>query len=92
MNGNTWYHYYTAKNPNKLTKRQQECLVYLLMGCSNSQVQNKMGLTLRTVRQHIRALFDRFDVNSHTSLMALFIDKSKLEEEITEMMREGEKK
>jgi len=89
MNGNTWYHYYTAKNPNKLTKRQQECLVYLLMGCSNSQVQNKMGLTLRTVRQHIRSLFDKFDVNSHTSLMALFIDKSKLEEEITEMMREG---
>ena len=48
-----------------------------------------MGLALRTVRQHIRALFDKFDVNSHTSLMALFIDKSKLEEEITEMMREG---
>jgi DNA-binding CsgD family transcriptional regulator len=92
MSGNTWFHYYTLNNPNKLTKRQQECLVYLLMGCSNAQVQNKMGLTLRTVRQHIRALFDRFDVNSHTSLMALFIDKSKLEEEITEMMREGEKK
>ena len=75
MSSNIWFHYYTANNPNKLTKRQQE-----------------MGLTLRTVRQHIRALFDRFDVNSHTSLMALFIDKSKLEEEITEMMREGEKK
>jgi DNA-binding CsgD family transcriptional regulator len=89
MNGNTWHHYYTANNPNKLTKRQQECLVYLLMGCSNAQVQNKMGLTLRTVRQHITALFNRFDVNSHTALMALFIDQSRLEKEITEMMREG---
>tara|TARA_R110000803_G_scaffold27322_1_gene63991 strand:+ start:3852 stop:4112 length:261 start_codon:yes stop_codon:yes gene_type:complete len=69
---------YTKENPRGLTCRQQETLVYLLMGFDNKQVAEKLEITIRTARMHIKSIYVFFNVKNIYGLMSLFIDKKML--------------
>jgi PAS domain S-box-containing protein len=47
-----------------LTPRQAEVLRYLARGCSTTQIADQMGVSVDTVRNHIRDLLKRLGVHS----------------------------
>ena len=73
-------------NKHDLSERLQECLFYLLLGLPTKAIADKMECSFRTCRQHTRFVYDQFDVNSHTELLAKFITPETLQEEQERMM------
>jgi PAS domain S-box-containing protein len=55
--------------PSQLTPRQAEVLRHLAAGCSTQQIANHMGLSVETVRNHIRAVLRK--LNAHSRLEAV---------------------
>jgi len=43
----------------KITRRDQEVLKLLVQGCSNKEIAAELGISPRTVKQHLRTLFLR---------------------------------
>ena len=43
----------------KITRRDQEVLELLVQGCSNKEIAAELGISPRTVKQHLRTLFLR---------------------------------
>jgi DNA-binding NarL/FixJ family response regulator len=46
----------------KITPRDREVLNLLVKGCSNKEIANSLGISPRTVKQHLRTLFLRADI------------------------------
>ena len=61
------------KHTAKLTPSQKKFLVRLLSGASAAQIGKKSRLSVHTVNNHTRAIFDAFGMKSRPQLMALFI-------------------
>jgi len=51
-----------------LTRRQREICAEILRGRSDQEITQDLSISLPTVRSHLRALFDKFNVSSHTQL------------------------
>ncbi len=49
-----------------LTNREVEVLQYVVAGWSNKMVANHLGLSLGTVKCHVRAILDKLDAKSRT--------------------------
>ena len=49
-----------------LTRRQRELLELLARGCDNAQIAANLGLSEKTVRNHITGIFDRLDVDTRS--------------------------
>ncbi len=47
-----------------LTRRQRELLELLARGCDNAQIAANLGLSEKTVRNHITGIFDRLEVDN----------------------------
>ena len=58
------------RNPN-LTPRQAEVLRHLAAGCSTAQIAQLMGITVETVRNHVRHLLRALGVHSRLEAVAL---------------------
>jgi DNA-binding NarL/FixJ family response regulator len=43
----------------KITQRDSEVLKLLMQGCSNKEIAAQLGISPRTVKQHLRTLFLR---------------------------------
>jgi DNA-binding CsgD family transcriptional regulator len=56
-----------------LTPRQRMVMIYLLDGLSRKQISSSLGVSLHTVNDHIKSLYDRFGVHSSTELAARFM-------------------
>ena len=56
-----------------LTDRQRMVMIYLLDGLSRKQIANSLGVTLHTVNDHVKSLYERFQINSATELAAKFL-------------------
>jgi DNA-binding CsgD family transcriptional regulator len=56
-----------------LTARQRIVMLYLLDGLSRKQIAVALGVSLHTVNDHVKALYDRFEVHSATELTARFL-------------------
>lgn len=46
-------------NHMKITQRDSEVLKLLMQGCSNKEIATQLGISPRTVKQHLRTLFLR---------------------------------
>jgi len=51
----------------QLTKREKEVLDQLMRGRSNRQIARSLGISERTVKNHLRNLFTKLDVGDRTS-------------------------
>jgi DNA-binding NarL/FixJ family response regulator len=43
----------------KITPRDEQVLMLLMQGCSNKEIAKQLGISPRTVKQHLRTLFLR---------------------------------
>jgi len=48
----------------KITRRDQEVLKLLVQGCSNKEIAAELGISPRTVKQHLRTLFLRAGIKN----------------------------
>lgn len=55
------------------TPKQRVIMLYLLDGLPRKQIAAALGITLHTVNDHIKALYERFEVTSATELAAKFL-------------------
>lgn len=56
--------------PSQLTPRQAEVLRHLAAGCSTQQIAGHMGLSVETVRNHIRAVLRKLSAHSRLAAVA----------------------
>lgn len=49
-----------------LTKREIQVIKYLSKGLNNSQIAEKMGISVHTTKAHIRNIFDKLSVQGRT--------------------------
>jgi DNA-binding CsgD family transcriptional regulator len=54
-----------------LTARQAEVLALVCRGCGDAAIANELGISVRTVGHHVRAVLARLDVPSRTAAAAL---------------------
>ena len=47
----------------KITRRDQQVLKFLVQGCSNKEIAAELKISPRTVKQHLRTLFLRAELN-----------------------------
>jgi len=46
-----------------VTRRDEEILQLLLQGCSNKEIAGELNISPRTVKQHLRSLFQRAGIH-----------------------------
>jgi DNA-binding CsgD family transcriptional regulator len=56
-----------------LTARQRTVLLHLLDGKSRKQIASQLRITLHTANDHIKAIYEHFQVSSATELAARFL-------------------
>jgi PAS domain S-box-containing protein len=56
--------------PSRLTPRQAEVLRHLAAGCSTQQIAKHMGLSVETVRNHIRGVLRKLGAHSRLEAVA----------------------
>lgn len=57
----------------QLTPRQRTVLLCLFDGYSRKEIASRLGITLNTANDHIKAIFEHFAVNSTTELASKFL-------------------
>ena len=57
-----------------ITKRQSECLYYLLRGYNSREIGNFLNISHRTVEDHIELLKSKFNCSSKQKLIEYAID------------------
>jgi DNA-binding NarL/FixJ family response regulator len=62
----------------KLSKREYEILEFLAKGYSYKMVANEIGLSIDTIRTHIKKIYDKLHVNSATEAVNRFFINKKL--------------
>lgn len=70
-----------------LTGREQETLVYMLMGLNSYDIADKMEITPNTVRTMLVNIYKFFKVSTREAVMGLFIDKGLLQIEVDNMLK-----
>ena len=55
----------------QLTSREQEIAMMIAKGYTNSEIAEKLFISVSTVKSHIQHIFEKADVSNRTSLMAL---------------------
>lgn len=58
----------SLKENYKLTDRELEILIYVTRGYSNSEIANKLNVSVHTVKAYISSLLKKFDVKERVSL------------------------
>lgn len=58
------YHLFLEEHP--LTKRELEILGLIVQGNTNSEIAEKLCLTIGTVKTHLRNIFNKLNVNDRT--------------------------
>ena len=51
-------------NTIKITKRDAQVLKLLVQGCSNKEIGSQLNISTRTVKQHLRTLFLRANIQN----------------------------
>jgi len=58
---------------NQLTRRENECLEQLAKGFAYKQVADNLGMSMGTVRTHIRGIYEKLQVHSRTDAVMKFM-------------------
>jgi DNA-binding CsgD family transcriptional regulator len=64
----------TRADPHQLTRRQREVLEHLSAGHSNADIATNLGISPKTVNNHITAIFTKLGVNNRTQAAAYIPD------------------
>lgn len=56
-------------NSPKITPKQSEVLYYLAKAYSNQEISDAMGVSVSTVKLHLRSIFLRLNVNCRTKAL-----------------------
>lgn len=59
-----------------MTRRERETLELLLTGAARKQIAARMGVSLHTVHDYVKAVFKKLGVNSRAELMAKAMESS----------------
>ena len=62
-----------------LTKREQEVLSFLINGCSNIEIGNKLHLSHRTVEKYVSSLLRKTDKSNRSELICFALENHLLE-------------
>jgi len=54
----------------RLSPRQRELVGLLLQGCSTKEMALRLRISQHTVNDHVKAVLDRFNVNTRAQLVA----------------------
>ena len=68
-------------NQIKITQRDAEVLKLLIQGCSNKEIAAQLGISPRTVKQHLRTLFLRAGIREgrkRVKLATAMFDKEQM--------------
>jgi len=63
----------------KLTKRQEDVLLWIQRGLSNKQIGARLGMTESTVKTHVSKLFKAYHVQNRQQLVAFSSQNKKVE-------------
>lgn len=62
-----------AYSRSQLTQREREVLGCLAEGCLYKEVAERLGMTIHTVRTHIRSIYEKLQVRSRTEAVMKFL-------------------
>ena len=62
----------------KLTPREQEVLSLLAKGYFYKEIADQLGVTINTLRNHLRAIYEKLHVHSRTEATVKFIGRGDL--------------
>ena len=63
----------TADPLGDLTAREAELLTYLADGITNQQIANKLGISLNTVKFHLKNLYEKLDVKNRSQAVSAYL-------------------
>jgi len=56
---------------NRLTQKEQEVVYLILEGFTNNAIASRLGITTRTAKAHVSAIFSKLHINDRVSLILL---------------------
>lgn len=62
-----------AFDPGTLTERERELMELFAAGCTYAEVARILGVSINTVRHHVRGLYEKLHVNSKAEAVALLV-------------------
>jgi DNA-binding NarL/FixJ family response regulator len=62
-----------GEKQNLLTPREQEVLDCLAQGLPYKQIGDKIGLSINTIRTHLRHIYEKLHVQSRTEAVAKYL-------------------
>ena len=63
----------SADQDAQLTKREEEILQFLAKGYANKEIASRLGVSIETVRVHVRHIYEKLHVHSRTEAAARFL-------------------
>ncbi len=70
------FQHITPTNPTEaLSKREQELLDLISKGQHNKQVSDNLGISVETVRTHLRNIYEKLQVNSRTEAVIKYLGR-----------------
>ncbi|HTB83080.1 MAG TPA: response regulator transcription factor [Candidatus Sulfotelmatobacter sp.] len=64
-----------ASDVEKLTQREQEVLNFLAKGYLYKEIAATLGISINTLRNHLRAIYDKLHVHSRTEATVKFLER-----------------
>lgn len=61
----------------QLTPRERQLLMALAEGATNTAIAETLGVTVNTIKFHLRNLYDKLDVRNRAQAVALFLTESR---------------
>jgi DNA-binding NarL/FixJ family response regulator len=61
----------------RLTEREREVLDWLVQGLTNKEIAEKLVITPNTVKRHLKAIFEKFEVNTRAAAVAIAVERKR---------------
>jgi len=72
-------HFHAIRNPTseveKLSPKEQEILALLAGGCLYKQIADQVGISLNTVKTHVRVIYEKLHVQSRTQATVKYLKR-----------------
>lgn len=72
-------HFHAIRNPNsdmeKLSPKEQEVLALLARGFLYKQIADQIGISLNTVKTHVRVIYEKLHVQTRTEAVVKFMNR-----------------
>jgi DNA-binding NarL/FixJ family response regulator len=59
----------SARPRDTLTRREKTIISYLMLGCRNREIARRLSLTEQTIKNHLRAIYDKVGVSDRLELV-----------------------